>query len=52
MQINILIMLMSTDAFKQKFALEDGDFDRVTQKYFQYAQERATRLGKADSNKK
>ncbi|XP_064556872.1 uncharacterized protein LOC135441255 [Drosophila montana] len=34
--------LAMRNAFKQKFTLEDGDFDRVTQKYFQYAQERVT----------
>ncbi|KAL7723291.1 hypothetical protein ACLKA6_008565 [Drosophila palustris] len=33
-------------AFKQKFALEDADFDRTTQKYFQYAQDRLSRSAK------
>ncbi|XP_017482817.1 PREDICTED: uncharacterized protein LOC108371724 [Rhagoletis zephyria] len=43
------ITLAIRNAFKQKFALEDSDFDRVTQKFFQYAQERLARLEKCNS---
>ncbi|XP_033235797.1 uncharacterized protein [Drosophila pseudoobscura] len=38
-------------AFKQKFALDDQDFDHTTQKHFQYAQERKAGLEKSDAKK-
>ncbi|XP_017473647.1 PREDICTED: uncharacterized protein LOC108364470 isoform X2 [Rhagoletis zephyria] len=44
-----LRITLAIHAFKQKFALEDSDFDRVTQKFFQYAQERLARLEKCNS---
>uniref|UniRef100_A0A0R3P1Y4 Uncharacterized protein, isoform B n=1 Tax=Drosophila pseudoobscura pseudoobscura TaxID=46245 RepID=A0A0R3P1Y4_DROPS len=39
------------NAFKQKIAIDNQDFDHTTQKYFQYGQERKARLEKSDAKK-
>ncbi|XP_017034339.1 uncharacterized protein [Drosophila kikkawai] len=40
----LLVTAAVRAAFKQRFALDDADFDRITQKYFQYANDRVTKL--------
>ncbi|KAI8114721.1 hypothetical protein CVS40_12925 [Lucilia cuprina] len=45
------ITLAIRHAFKNKFALEDEDFDKITQKHFQYAHDRLTKCSKYVSKK-
>lgn len=33
-------------AFKQKYSLDDADFDKITQKYFQHAHDRVVKVTK------
>ncbi|XP_067634971.1 uncharacterized protein [Eurosta solidaginis] len=47
----LLTTLAIRNAFNQKFGLDDKDFDLVTKKYFQYAQERTTRAVNSESKK-
>ncbi|KAL7723948.1 hypothetical protein ACLKA6_002019 [Drosophila palustris] len=46
------ITLAIRTAFKQRFALEDAEFDRVTQKFFQYPQDRLSKAQKLVASKK
>nr|XP_044250424.1 uncharacterized protein LOC108055181 [Drosophila takahashii] len=44
------VTLAIRSGFKEKFSLEDADFDRITQKFFQYAQDRISKSQKQKVN--